>query len=261
MIVDGRAIAEEILESVRAELNGAACLMRAVSIEPNAVTKKYLHIKSAAARKAGIELHVVELSPAATVEEVIDAINQPADAVVVQLPLPSHLPSDEIVDAIPARRDADVLSTEGRALRLVPPPVVGAVEEILSRAKVGIAGAHAVVVGKGRLVGVPVAERLSALGAHIVSYDEHDFSPESLKHADIIVTGAGVPGLVKPEMVAEGAVLVDAGTSESDGAVVGDIDPACQEKARLYTPVPGGVGPVTVACLMRNAARLHLGNI
>jgi methylenetetrahydrofolate dehydrogenase (NADP+)/methenyltetrahydrofolate cyclohydrolase len=84
--------------------------------------------------------------------------------------------------------------------------------------------------------------------------ESSDFS--ILKSADIVVSGAGVPHLIKPEMLRQGVVLIDAGTSESDGALAGDADPACAEVASVFTPVPGGVGPIAVACLFRNVLRL-----
>ncbi len=107
-----------------------------------------------------------------------------------------------------------------------------------------------------KLVGQPVAEFLEREGAvvHRLTLDSVDMSP--LRTADIVVSGAGSPHLITPEMVREGVMLIDAGTSESGGALVGDINPACEEKASVFTPVPGGVGPIAVACLFRNVVEL-----
>lgn len=112
-------------------------------------------------------------------------------------------------------------------------------------------GKKATVVGSGRLVGAPAARLLRELGAEVQVLEKGD-SLDVLKDADIIVLGAGEPGLVKPEHLKEGVVLIDAGTSESNGKVAGDADPACAEKAALFTPVPGGVGPIAVAMIFKN---------
>lgn len=262
MIIDGPAMAQDILENVRQMMNGQPLVMRAVVVAPTAATASYLRAKARAAETAGITFDPVELSEETTTEEVVEAVRAPgADAVIVQLPLPSHINTETVLAAIPQNADADALTPPARAAGVPVPPVAAAVEEILMRSGILVTDARAVVVGKGRLVGAPVARHLAALGASVTSYDISDFVPSALAQADIIVSGAGVPHLIEPAMVKEGAVLIDAGTSEAAGALVGDIDPAAAEKAALYTPVPGGVGPLTVACLMRNAAQLRAQNI
>lgn len=252
MTIDGRAISKEILEGVRNA--GCDAHVRAVAVAPNAATRSYLRIKRRAAEAAGMTLEVVELPAAARAEEVVAAIQAPgADAVIVQLPLPTSLDTAEILEYIPALKDADALSR----CALVLPPVGLAVQEVMQRAQVDVRGKLAVVIGKGRLVGQPVKSYLGHMGATVSVFDEDDFAPYVLSDADIIVSGAGVPHLVKPEMVKEGVVLIDAGTSEQGGTIVGDIDPACAAKASVYTPVPGGIGPIAVAMLFRNVLSLR----
>jgi methylenetetrahydrofolate dehydrogenase (NADP+)/methenyltetrahydrofolate cyclohydrolase len=150
--------------------------------------------------------------------------------------------------------EAHRLFEEGDTDALLP-PVVDAVREILTRSSVNPKGKRAVVVGKGWLVGEPVAAWLRNQGALVTTLGKTD-SLEALKDAEIIVSGAGAPGIIKPEHLSRGAVLIDAGTSESDGSIVGDADPACAQIASVFTAVPGGVGPVAVACLFRNAQKL-----
>jgi methylenetetrahydrofolate dehydrogenase (NADP+)/methenyltetrahydrofolate cyclohydrolase len=137
---------------------------------------------------------------------------------------------------------------------------VAAVKEVLERSNVMPAGKTAVVVGKGWLVGEPVATWLSAQGAQVTSITREAGDLSSLLGADIIVSGAGSPGLIRPEHLSPGVTLIDAGTAESGGAIVGDADPACATVASVFTPVPGGVGPMAVACLFRNAAILAKRN-
>ena len=262
MIVDGRAIASAILKDVRSRVPRAA-IVRAVVVAPSAATESYLSIKSARAEEAGMHLEVVRLPDHATQEEVTDAVTRPgADAVIVQLPLPEHLDTRAILDSIPPERDADVLSTraylrfkENEDSALLP-PVVAAIAEILERAGVRVAGKGATVIGQGRLVGMPAAAWLVNQGAEVMVVTKEEGDLSRLREADIIISGAGSPALIRPEHIEEGAVLIDAGTSESDGAIVGDADPLCAEKASVFTPVPGGVGPVAVACLFYNVMLL-----
>lgn len=186
------------------------------------------------------------------------------DALIVQLPLPGHMHERAVLDAIPLEKDADVLSSAAYELFLVNapdallPPVVGAVAEIFSRANVTPEGKRAVIVGEGRLVGAPVRAWLARSRADITVLNEESFERGSaaLASADIIISGAGSPHLITPDMINDGAVLIDAGTSELGGAIVGDFDPACETKASIFTPVPGGVGPIAVACLFKNVAQL-----
>lgn len=262
MIVDGRAIASAILKDVRSRASRPA-IVRAVVVAPSPATESYLSIKAARAEEAGMHLEVVRLPDHATQEEITDAVSRAGcDAVIVQLPLPEHLDTKAILDSIPLERDADVLSTrayvrfkedEGDALL---PPVVAAIAEILERSHVFVAGKGATVVGQGRLVGMPAAAWLVNQGAEVMVITREDGDLSRLTDADIIISGAGSPALIKPGHVQEGVVLIDAGTSESGGAIVGDADPSCAEKASVFTPVPGGVGPVAVACLFRNVMLL-----
>jgi methylenetetrahydrofolate dehydrogenase (NADP+) / methenyltetrahydrofolate cyclohydrolase len=265
MSIDGRAIASELLAKVKNDVErlGRELVVRAVVSEPSPATESYLRIKSERAKDAGMRLDIVRVPDGASIETIIEAVTAPgADSIIVQLPLPQGIESARVVNTIPVALDADVLSQSAyqrfanmeRGALL--PPVAGAISEILERAHVTPSGKRAVIVGSGRLVGQPAALWLASQGAHveIVTRDTGDLS--MLTGADIVVTGAGSPGLVKPEHLKEGVVLIDAGTSESGGAIVGDADPACAEKASVFTPVPGGVGPIAVAYLFKNAAQL-----
>ncbi len=223
-------------------------------------------MKKAFAEEIGVEFQLHEFEETVTTEKLVVAISDfnrdpRVNGVVVQLPLPKTVDAEKVIEAIHPAKDPDALrSLEEEELR-VPPPVAGAVEEILERNHISPEEKHAVVIGYGRLVGKPVAQWLVDNGAHLRVVDEHTppaLFAESLAAADIIVSGAGVPALVKPEMVKDGVVLIDAGTSEDPttplglGRLVGDIDPACAAKASLFTPVPGGVGPITIAIIFKN---------
>ncbi|MDB5265293.1 MAG: Methylenetetrahydrofolate dehydrogenase / methenyltetrahydrofolate cyclohydrolase [Parcubacteria group bacterium] len=269
MIVDGRAIAASILAATKLEVAKLphVPVVRAVVVAPSPATHSYLRIKSAKAEDAGMKMDIIHLPDEATNEEVIAAVIAPgADAVIVQLPLPEHLDQEAILARIPVALDADVLSPvsylafeQGNEGALLP-PVAAAVAEICMRGDVEVAGSKALVVGNGRLVGQPVWHWLQQQKANviIVTRDTQETLPTLLPNMDIVVSGAGSPGLIQPEHLKQGVVLIDAGTSESNGAIVGDADPRCAETASVFTPVPGGVGPIAVACLFRNAAILTM---
>lgn len=264
MIVDGRALAGEILKETkeRVALLERVPVVRAVTCAPSAATLSYLRIKGLRAEDAGMTLDVVHMPEEASEEELIEAIHAPgADAIIVQLPLPDGIDTSRVVNAISQDKDADVLSDAAYHAFLedddaLLPPVVAAVETILEQHYVDVMGARAVVVGQGKLVGLPVAAWLMRNGAQVATLTRESASLEPLLEAEIVVSGAGAPHLITPEHIKEGVVLIDAGTSESDGQMVGDIDPSCAAKAAVITPVPGGVGPIAVACLFRNVVLL-----
>ena len=137
--------------------------------------------------------------------------------------------------------------------------MVGAIAEICKRHHVEILGRNVAILGSGRLVGAPAEVWFRACGGRVSLFDkttEISSMHACLREADIVVSGMGQAGYLKPEMLKEGVVLIDAGTSESRGVIVGDADPRCEEIARLFTPVPGGVGPLTVAMIFRNLITL-----
>lgn len=257
MIINGRAIARDILNETKGMGQRLGRKPRVHFYAPRKTpeTLSYLGIKKKSAVRAGCEFEETS--------ELADFAHEDVDAIIVQLPLPDEMDTKAALNAIPQDKDADVLSDAARGAfeTNVPdallPPVVDAIREILERSDVPVQGAHAAVVGNGWLVGAPAATWLSHQGAEVRVLTEGD-DLTLLKTADIVILGAGSPGLVHPSHLKQGVVLIDAGTSESGGAIVGDADPACAEVASVFTPVPGGVGPLAVACLFRNAATLAL---
>ncbi len=266
MIINGKQIAADILArtKARAAKLPEVPIVLAIVASDTPATRSYLAIKGRRAMDAGCVLDVRTFAgdvDAATLQET--ARSASSDVTIVQLPLPTGINAQEVCDAIPLAKDADVLSITAREkfetgdVGALLPPVVAAMCEIFVLNGVTAKGKRAVVVGDGWLVGHPAAAWLKRQGAEvaIVTSKTPDLSA-ALRVADIIVCGAGVPHLIKPEMLKEGVVLIDAGTSESAGVLAGDADPACAEKCSLFTPVPGGVGPIAVACLFENAVTL-----
>ncbi|MBU6388813.1 bifunctional 5,10-methylenetetrahydrofolate dehydrogenase/5,10-methenyltetrahydrofolate cyclohydrolase [Patescibacteria group bacterium] len=254
MIVDGRALANEVLARAKARAEKLPHLPRVVAYvaeDPTPATRSYLNIKRRSAEAAGCIFEEAR-SP---------AFFKDADAAIIQLPAAPE--AADMLDLIPIGKDADVLSDAARQKfargdsDACLPPVVGAIAEIFRVHGVEPRGKKAVVVGRGFLVGTPAALWLAQQGAQVtvVNRSTQDFV-ETLRDADIIVSGAGSPRLITPHMLKKGVVLIDAGASESNGEVVGDADPVCAHRCSLFTPVPGGMGPLAVAKLFENAVRL-----
>lgn len=224
-----------------------------VATDQTPATRSYLKIKARSAGEAGCDFEETRSLTFAS----------RADAVIVQLPLPPELNTTEVLNSIPLHQDADVLSSAARRkfekgeTDALLPPVVGAIREIFAREKVETKYKWAVVIGDGWLVGKPAATWLTQQGANVVVLNSktEDLAAE-LRAADIIVSGAGSPHLIKSEMLKQGVVLIDAGTSESGGTLAGDADPSCADKCAIFTPVPGGIGPLAVACLFENVVIL-----
>ncbi len=240
MIVDGKKIAEEIIAGLGASLCGKR--LGIVVGSQDSATNSFIKIKSRAAERLGVVVVRGEL------EELIKT----CDGVIVQLPIPN---SEALLAALPPKKDVDALGLAP----LVLAPVAGAIQEVLRFHEVEPRGKRAVVVGAGRLVGVPAAALLKDLGAKVSIITQTRGSLDELKTADIVVLGAGEPGLIKPEMLKQGVALLDAGTSEQGGKLAGDADPSCAAVASVFTPVPGGIGPIAVAMIFKNLSDLARG--
>lgn len=246
MIVNGKDIAEEVYAALPSRQLTLGILVG----ESNTVIDSFVRIKERAAERLGVSLVRSELAGGATTADAVDAVRalaEKADGIIVQLPLPSSIDVDAVLAAIPPEKDVDGISRAP----IVRPPVAEAIAEILVRSAVDPKGKQVAVIGSGRLVGMPVAALLAMHGAEVTIIQKGD-SLTPLFESDIIVSGAGEPGLIRPEHVKDGVVLIDAGTSEAGGKVKGDADPACAEKASIFTPVPGGVGPIAVAMIFKN---------
>lgn len=258
MIVDGRAIAEDIYASLkeRRESIRRPLTLGIIVSGANPVIESFVRIKGRAAQRLDIGMERVDLADSAHTEAAEDAVREISgrtDAVIVQLPLLPGLDVEKVLAAIPTNKDVDAINpTVADDVRPMAAPVALAVVEILNRGGVEISGKKVVVIGAGRLVGSPSAVLLKKLGATVSMFTLEEGSIDDLKDADIVVCGAGKPGFIKPEHIKDGVAIVDAGASEQGGVIKGDADPACAEKAGLFTPVPGGVGPVAVAMIFRN---------
>ena len=227
----------------------------------NPVTESFVASKQAFADGLSVRVVLERFSGDVTERELIDTItHSTADAIVVQLPLPAHIDERVVLNAIPQARDVDVLSDAAfnafiRDETALIPPVAHAVSQLLDAYDISVPEKNIVVLGKGRLVGEPTARLLKRRGGKVAVIDSatpDDTRAQLLGAADIIVSGVGKPGILQPEMIRDGAVVIDAGTSNSTGQIVGDVAPGCRARASHVALTPGGVGPVTVAMLFSN---------
>jgi methylenetetrahydrofolate dehydrogenase (NADP+)/methenyltetrahydrofolate cyclohydrolase len=256
VIIDGKKIAEEIVEGLIAGRIALPPVLRLGVLmgKEDAASASFVKIKERVADKLRVVVVREMLGDTANTDDALRALERLAktcEGIIVQLPLPTTIDVEQILKSIPASKDVDAINPD-IAEPLVLAPVAGAIAEIFTRHHISGQHKKAVVVGAGRLVGAPAATLLADIGAQVSIITQNEGSLTNLKDADIVVLGAGSPGLVTPEMLKEGVVLIDAGTSEQGGRVAGDADPRCAEVASVFTPVPGGVGPIAVAMIFKN---------
>ena len=270
MLLEGKKIAEEMLDEVKNNIMHLKTKLRLgiVMVGKDPVVEKFIRQKKKTAAHAGIEMRIYAFDENITTNELRKRISEIVhekknSAVVVQLPLPPHINSQYILNAVTPEKDADMLSAKSIGDFVVGkseilPPVAGATKIIFDYYQIPFREKRIVVAGTGSLVGRPVA--LWLLREHstfTVINKSTQNSEEILKEADIIISGMGAPRFITKEKVKEGVIIIDAGTSESEGKLVGDADPeSLKEKASYITPVPGGVGPLTVAVLLKNVLAL-----
>ena len=274
-MMDGRALAEriraEVAEEVRA-LGGVG--LATVLVGDDAASEIYIRRKHEAAEAAGFRADDLRL-PATIAEaellERVSALNadDAVDALLVQLPLPDGIDEERVIRAVDPRKDVDGFHplNAGELLlarpRLVPATARG-VMALLAEYRVELDGARAVVVGRSAIVGKPVAQLLEQANATVTVCHSHtlDLARQTLD-ADVLVVATGRAAMISPDMVKTGSTVIDVGINRTEAGLVGDVDPGAEDVASHMTPVPGGVGPMTIACLLQNAvacARLRRGH-
>jgi len=272
ILMDGRAVAARVRAQVAAEVEsfGARVCLATVLVGDDPASHVYVGWKHDASAEAGIESRDHRL-PAATPEsELLDLVaelnaDDDVDGILVQLPLPSHMDESKVTSSVDPAKDVDGLHplNAGRLFLGEPlhvPATPLGIMRMLEEYGVELRGKNAVVIGRSEIVGKPIAMLL--LAEHATVTICHSRTADLAAHtreADVLVAAVGRPGLVTPEMVKPGAAVVDVGINRTDTGLVGDVDPAVAEVAGLITPVPGGVGPMTIAMLLRNtlAAARH----
>lgn len=265
-LLDGKKLAQKILDGLKQEIAASPKKLRlaVVIVGQNPVTESFVRQKEKTAKNIGVDFRIYRFDETIKNDDLRKRLTQIVHekkntGVIIQLPLPAHLSGQYILNSVTPAKDADMLSARaigdfsvGKSPIL--PPVAGAVKAFFDEYNIDYKNRYIAVVGAGKLVGLPVSrwllnEKATFTVVRSTTPNLTDFT----KEADIIITGVGSPGLINAEMIKNGAVIIDAATSESEGKITGDVDfESAPAKAGFITPVPGGVGPVTVAILFKN---------
>ena len=269
-IIDGKAVAAAVRERVAVEVRafeqerGRVPQLVTVIVGDDPASEVYVAGKHRACKEVGLRSAHHGLAGEATESELlelVEALNRDddVDGILVQLPVPEHIDSDRVVAAIVPAKDVDGLTPVNAGLLAHGMPGLvsctpAGVMELLRHEGVELEGAEAVVVGRSKLVGVPVARLLLGANATVTSCHSRTRDlPAVCRRADVLVAAVGVPRLLGADAVKPGAVVIDVGVNRTDDGLVGDVDfDAASEVAAAITPVPGGVGPMTVAMLLVN---------
>jgi len=277
-IIDGKKIAEDIYKELKEEVSnlkekpGLAVVL--VGDDPASIV--YVRNKEKACKKLGLNYRLLKFPQSVDKKELISSIealnnDKEINGIIVQMPLPEHLDPFEVVSVIDPLKDVDGLHPDnlGRLLsgkpRIIPCTPLGVIE-LLKRENIEIRGKSAVIVGRSNLVGKPLFHLLLSLDATVtVCHSKTVDLKKETSRADILVCAVGVPRLITADMVKDRAIVIDVGINRVDDKLVGDVDFENVSKiAEAITPVPGGVGPMTVAMLMKNvitAYKLQKGEI
>ncbi len=263
--IDGKALAEkvraEVADDVRA-YGGSVCLAT-ILVGDDPASHVYVGKKHDASHEAGIESRDHRFASETPESVILDLLaelddDDGVDGILVQLPLPAHMDEPKVLHAVDPAKDVDGFHPLNAGLlylgtpHLVPATPSG-VMVMLAEYGVELRGKEAVVVGRSEIVGKPMAMLLLMEHATVtICHSRTADLSEHTRRADILVAAVGRPGLVTPDMVKAGATVIDIGVNRTEAGLVGDVDPAVFEVAGLMTPVPGGVGPMTIAMLLRN---------
>jgi methylenetetrahydrofolate dehydrogenase (NADP+)/methenyltetrahydrofolate cyclohydrolase len=268
-LMDGNALRDELVAALRARIEAAGspevCLAT-VLVGDDGPSQRYVKMKHQKAAEAGLASRHVDLPATASQAEVESAVRGLAldtdvHGILVQLPLPGGLDPEPVIDLIPPEKDVDGL-TERSMGRLVRgrPGLVGCtplgVIRLLERYDIETSGKRAVVIGRSTLVGLPLSLLLARKGVDATVTLAHSRTPDMaavVREADIVVGAAGQARMITADMVKPGATVIDVGVSRTESGIVGDVDfGPVAEVAGFITPMPGGTGPMTIACLLEN---------
>ena len=270
-ILDGKKLAEKILEKIQREIKKSRLKLRlaVIQIEENKVSEIFIKQKQKACQKVGIDFILYKFKKTISLNklkgEIKNIVTNPRNSgIIIQLPLPKNIRPEEIASLILSKKDVDVLSAESlgkfyQGTLPILPPIVCAVSHLLKEYKINIKGKNVVLIGSGRLVGQPLSLWILREKGTLTIINEFTKNISSFtKKADVVISGVGKPNLIHGKMVKKGVVIIDCGTSSQRGKLLGDVDfKSVSKKANSITPVPGGVGPLTVACLIENLVKLN----
>jgi len=245
--------------------------MKVLLVGDNPASRSYVEIKRQMAEKLGVGCEIVELPASSTTEQILEKIwawneEDSIHGYIVQLPLPAHIRATTIIEHIDPRKDIDGFTATNAGLlyleedeeRYLAPATSLAVLHLLDHYNIDVEGKDVVVVGKGLIVGKPIALSMMARNASVsvVHAGTRDVM-EYTKYADIVITATGQKHLITPKHIKKGAIVIDVGFTKEGDHIFGDVDPEVEGKAAYLSPVPGGVGPLTVMSLFSNLVKAY----
>jgi len=269
--IDGKGIAREIVEGLK-KRERSEKFLAAFLVGEDSASLSFLKKKEEVALELGLEFRLYQLVPSAGVIQVREEImrvqeEEDCGGILVQLPLATHLGAHDILNAIDVTKDVDVLGESARGVfyngdSIILPPAVSVVEEICVRQNIELAKARVAVLGVGFLIGKPIVTWLMGRVKELTALTRKSGLSDpacGLRSADLVITGAGSPGVIHPSMLKAGAGVIDFGTTMVAGKLKGDLDISSHGISQLsfYTPTPGGTGPILVAKLFENFYTLN----
>lgn len=282
MILDGKKTSEKLISEISEEINKIKDFRKPkisiILVGNNPASEVYVKHKLKSSKKSGIEAELVRFSESITQTEIVDKINQlnndnNVDGMIVQLPLPKHIDVDCVINSISPNKDIDGFhpTNFGKmslGLDGFRPATPYGICKLLEDYKIETKGKHCVVVGRSNIVGKPISIMLAndfSIGNCTVTLTHIETPPDLLKKqcqmADIIVVAVGIPNFIDKEMIKEGCIVIDVGINKVDDRLCGDVNFAeVSEKSSWITPVPGGVGPMTIAALLLNTIKSYKTN-
>ena len=277
-LIDGKKIALEISDSVKEKIGdlqsqtGVGPKLVSLTIGGSEGSEIYVNMQKKAAEKVGIEFAARELDPGISQEDLISEVDKlnaddSVTSIIVQNPLPEGISHDNVVASMLPDKDAEGLHPYnlGKILRGeadIVPCTPGAVMKILNLEGMDLYGKEVVIIGHSAIVGKPLSlmmlnKMATTTVCHLGTYEKGDLVAHA-RRADVLIVAAGKPEMVKGDWITEGAVVIDVGINRTPEGIVGDVDfGEVKEKASIISPVPGGVGPITVSILMRNVLRAY----
>jgi methylenetetrahydrofolate dehydrogenase (NADP+)/methenyltetrahydrofolate cyclohydrolase len=271
ILLNGKKLSEKILDNLKKTIQNRHLKLRlaVILVGENPVSQVFIRQKEKACEKVGIDFRLFQFSAKVSfprLKRKIEKIVKDKDnsGVIIQLPLPFRFDTQAILNLVPPEKDIDVLSEESlgkfsQGTLPILPPTVSGISRLLKNYQIEIKGKNIVIVGAGRLVGYPLALWFLQKNATVSVLNKYTKDAVSfIKKADILVSGVGKSNLIRGNMVKRGVIVIDAGISVEKGRLIGDINfKEVSKKASYITPVPGGVGPMTVACLLENLIKLY----
>lgn len=257
MIIDGREIAQKIENKLSKEVKNLKNppFLAVILVGKNPASEIYVTKKQEAAKRIGIKAKVYKLSQSTTEQKLLNLIkrlnrNKKIDGILVQLPLPKQINPEKVFENINPKKDIDCLNPCSKCL----PPTAQAVVEIIKSSKINLVGKEVCLIGYSVLCNKPLADFLVKKGATVTVCQKQTKNLKKFtKNVDIIITAVGKPKLIKKDMIKNNAIIIDVGISKIGKKVVGDSDfENVKAKASFVTPVPGGIGPITISMLFSN---------